>query len=288
MNAKQFKSVLKIRVLVLLCLIISSCNQAIKNDEYAIGKVDVTEEHAAYATESNDDVSSFSQAEIKMPKDLKIIKSAKGRYKVANVKTITREIKKFTGNYNAYVSDLRFENDLYRIENRFTIKVPQQYFDVLMDSINNVVEFVEYENITTKDVSEEYVDLETRLKTKQEVKQRYETILRKNAITVEDILATEEKLRIIQEEIESAQGRLKFLTNKVAYSTIQIDLYETVSYKEEPESYSKTFLSKTKEGFGFGWDLIEGVVLGLIYLWPIVILGIMILIFVRKRLRKKI
>lgn len=49
-----------------------------------------------------------------------------------------------------------------------------------MDSINSVVEFVEFENITTKDVTEEYIDLETRLKTKQEVKQRYEDILCKN------------------------------------------------------------------------------------------------------------
>ena len=80
-----------------------------------------------------------------------------------------------------------------------------------MDSINNSVEFIDYENITTKDVTEEYIDLESRLNTKLEVKQRYESILRKQAKTVKDILATEEKLQIIQEEIESVQGRLKYL-----------------------------------------------------------------------------
>ncbi|NMH87343.1 DUF4349 domain-containing protein [Flavivirga algicola] len=288
MNVKPFNSVLKIGVLAFLCLSVGSCNRAVKNENYAVGEVDVTEEHSAYELETNDDLPLSVQTEIKVPKDLKIIKSAKARYKVANVKKATREIKKFAGNYNAYISDLRFENNLYNIENRFTIKVPKQYFDVLMDSINSVVEFVEYENITTKDVSEEYVDLETRLKTKQEVRQRYETILRNKAITVEDILATEEKLRVIQEEIESAQGRLKFLSNKIAYSTIQVDLYETVSYKEEPESYSKTFLSKMKAGFGFGWNIIEAIVLGLIYLWPVVVFSFLIFFFVRKRLRKKI
>ncbi|MDO5978077.1 DUF4349 domain-containing protein [Flavivirga spongiicola] len=288
MNVKQFNSVLKISVFALLCLSIGACNQAMENKDYALSKVDVTEEHAAYGTETNDDVSLSPQAEIKMPKELKIIKSAKARYKVANVKMTTHKIRQLAGKYEAYISDLRFENNLHSIENRFTIKVPKQYFDVLMDSIKNIVEFVEYENVTTKDVSEEYVDLETRLKTKLEVKQRYETILRKKAKTVEDILATEEKLRIIQEEIESAQGRLKFLTNKVAYSTIQIDLYETVAYKEAPESYSKTFLSKTKEGFSFGWNIIKSIVLGIIYLWPIAVLSIFIFFFVRKRLRKKV
>ncbi|WP_412986346.1 DUF4349 domain-containing protein [Pontimicrobium sp. IMCC45349] len=287
MNAKQFNSVLKISVFTFLSIVIMSCNQSMKSEAYALEDVKVTDEYNAFAPENvNDDVALSTNTSIKMPKDLKIIKSASARYKVRNVKLATHKIKLFAGKYKAYISDLRFENNLYSIENRFTIKVPQEYFDVLMDSVNGVVEFVEYENITTKDVSEEYVDLNTRLKTKLEVKQRYESILRKNAKTVEDILATEEKLRIIQEEIESAQGRLKYLTNKVAYSTIQIDLYETVEYKEEPESYSKTFFSKSKEGFGFGWNIIEGIVLGIIHLWPIVILATIAFFYIRKRLRK--
>jgi hypothetical protein len=222
----------------------------------------------------------------KAPADLKIIKSANARYKVKNVKVATEHIKNIAVAYEAYVSDLRFQNNLYQIENRFTIKVPQQYFDVLLDNIGGAVEFVEFENITTQDVTEEYIDLQSRLKTKLEVKARYEEVLRKNAKTVEDILATEDKLRIIQEEIEATQGRLKYLSSKVAYSTIQVDLYETVNYKKEPENYTRTFLSKTKDGFTFGWTIIETVVLALVHIWPLLLIGIILVVFVRRRLKK--
>nr|WP_321230785.1 DUF4349 domain-containing protein [uncultured Psychroserpens sp.] len=251
-----------------------------------VASTDINEDYESVI--KNDDTALKSDiGENEIPKHLKIIKSATARYKVDNVKLATRNIKKIAARYNAYISDLRYTNDLYKKENRFTIKIPQQHFDSMMDSIGYIVDFVEYENITTKDVTEEYVDIQTRLNTKLEVKSRYETILRRNAKTVEDLLATEEKLRVIQEEIESAQGRLKYLSNKVSYSTIQIDLYETVAYTEEPESYSKTFLSKSKEGLSFGWSAIEGFVIGLMYLWPLVILGIIVFLLIRKRLRKR-
>jgi len=285
MITKQFNSVLKISVITLVCLAVFSCNQGANSENFEMSKVDITDDYAAVEDREHKDFL-FNQSEIKAPTDLKIIKSANVRYKVKSVKSSTQKIKQFSSMYSAYISDLRFENSLYSIENRFTIKVPKEYFDELLDSINGVVEFIEHENITTKDVSEEFVDLEARLKTKLEVKKRYETILRKNAKTVKDILATEEKLRIIQEEIESAQGRLKFLSNKVAYSTIQVDLYETVEYKEEPENYSKTFLAKTKEGFSFGWDIVQGLILGIIHIWPLVLLGLLVFLYLKKRIRK--
>ncbi len=215
--------------------------------------------------------------------DLKIIKSANARYKVTDVKEATKKIKAIARKYQGYVSDLRYQNTLYRIENRFTIKVPHQNFDVVMDSISAVAEFTEEESITTKDITEEYVDLQSRLKTKLEVQARYEEILRSKARTVEEVLKTEDKLRIIQEEIESAQGRLKYLSNKVAFSTIQVDLYETVEYTEEPDTYTKTFGDKAKNGFSFGWNMIESALLFLVYIWPVWIVVIGLFLFLRRR-----
>ena len=210
------------------------------------------------------------------------------RYKKAaeTLKKDSNTIKQLAQAQNGYISDQRFEDNLYNKSSRFTIKVPKSTFDGLLDSISKVAEFIEYENITTQDVTEEYIDLETRLKTKMEVKARYEEVLRKNAKTVEDILATEDKLRIIQEEIESAQGRLKYLSSRVAYSSIQVDLYESVEYKEEPKSYTKSFMTKITDGLKFGWEMIEGFILILVHIWPILIVGGLLFLFVRKRLKK--
>jgi hypothetical protein len=288
MNVMLVKLRIKSLIFLTLVLVVFGCQHNDKSykESVEVAAVDINDDFES--VRNNDQTAIKSDVSVnEIPQHLKIIKSATARYKVENVKSATRNIKKIAGRYSAYISDLRYTNDLYKKENRFTIKIPQQYFDSMMDSIGYIVDFVEYENITTKDVTEEYVDIQTRLNTKLEVKSRYEAIMRKNARTIDEILATEEKLRVIQEEIESAQGRLKYLSNKVSYSTIQIDLYETVAYTEEPKSYSKTFLSKSKEGLSFGWTVIEGFIVGLLYAWPLLIIGVVVFFLIRKRLRHR-
>ncbi|MDO5968690.1 DUF4349 domain-containing protein [Flavivirga aquimarina] len=288
MKVNQSKTIFKFFLISLILFSFLACNNSSNyKEDIMVADVDINEDFESvkeddYNFALNQDASTNS-----LPENLKIIKSAKAKYKVKNVKKATDQIKKLAQKHNAYISDLRFKSNLYNKENRFTIKVPKQYFESIMDSVSSLVEFIDYENITTQDVTEEYIDIQTRLKTKLEVKARYESILRKNAKTVEDILATEDKLRIIQEEIEAAQGRLKYLTNKVSYSTIQIDLYETVEYKEEPNTYNKTFWSKFKEGISFGWDFIESLVIGIIHIWPVIIIGLLTFIFIKKRLKHK-
>jgi len=265
----------------LTVLFFFSCSNK-HSEKMAIENVAVSESYNAVKTE---EVKTNSIT--KRPLNLKIIKSATVKYKVKNVKTATNKITKIVEELNGYISDLRYQDNLYQKENRFTIKIPKDNFNAIMDSIVKFAEFVEFENITTKDVTEEYIDLQTRLNTKLEVKKRYESILRKRAKTVEDILATEEKLRIIQEEIEASQGRLNYLTNKVSLSTVEVELYETVTYKEEPVSYSKTFISKMKNGFSFGWELIENLFIGIIYIWPLILMGILVFLFFKRRRKKK-
>ncbi|GGX16647.1 hypothetical protein GCM10007384_17670 [Aquimarina muelleri] len=215
--------------------------------------------------------------------ELKIIKEANCRIKVLDVEEATGLAKKIAAKYRGYVSDERFTNTNYSKENRFTIRVPQNNFDIVLDSICKTAEFVDFKNISTIDVTEEYVDITSRLKTKLEVKQRYETILRTKAKTVEDILMAEEKLSKLQEEIESAQGRLKYLGSKVTYSTIQLDIYETIIPKVQSEKYTLGFLDKAKKGLLFGWSVIEVLTLSLFYIWPLLILGIFGFIYFKWR-----
>lgn len=223
----------------------------------------------------------------RLPENVKLIKTGEARYKVKSVAKATSKIKKLTQQIGGYVSNLEFQNNRYTLENKLTLRMPQQQFDFMLDTLSTSVEYIDYEKISTKDVSEEYIDLTSRLQTKQEVKNRYENILRKQAKTVKDILEAEEKLGDIQEEIERAQGRLKYLENKVSYSTMIITIYETVSYKEKPVSYEKTFWTKTKQSFINGWDFLSLLVLAIINIWPVVFIAVGLFIFFRRRRRKK-
>lgn len=285
MKTNGMKSIAKIGIVILVLITLHACNQqGSYKESMAISEVDITDSFEGAEMSPSPNVTTDEPSQF-VPKELKIIKTANARYKVENVKDATKIVKDIATDYGGYISDLRFENTLYEKQNRFTIKIPQAHFDAVIDSIKSVAFFVEFENISTKDVTEEYVDIEARLKTKLEVKARYEDILRRNAKTVEDILATEDKLRLLQEEIESAQGRLKYLSGKVSYSTIQVDLFETVEYKEEPTSYEKSFGDKSKKGFAFGWEIIETIVLFCIHIWPLFLVLIGLLFVFRKKLR---
>ncbi len=206
-------------------------------------------------------------------KELKIIKSGEVKFRVKDVKKSTTLIKALAKKYSAYVSDLRYQNTVYERENKFTIKVPKAHFDVLLDSMSTYAEFVDYENVRTKDVTEEFLDAETRLKTKLQIKERYETILRKKAKTVKDIIYAEEKLGSIQEEIEAVQGKLKYLSNKTTFSTIQVHVYEEIPHVKT-KVFKQSFGSKLMNGLLFGWTFLENLVLFLVYSWPVILLSV--------------
>jgi hypothetical protein len=163
------------------------------------------------------------------------------------------------------------------------IRVPADKFDALLEELMKESIYTNYKNITAEDVTEQFVDTEARLKTKREVEQRYIALL-KEAKKVQDILDIEDKLRVIREEIEATEGKLKLLNDKVNYSTIYLNTYQTLDYVPEPE---KGFFSNVKEALIRGWRDLIGFVVSLIRLWPFLIAaGITVFWFIR-RLRKK-
>ncbi|WP_394747179.1 DUF4349 domain-containing protein [Spongiimicrobium salis] len=266
-------------------LLLGSCSQSSKYEleNVSLEKVAENQDYNSIAREST---SAPERTQADLLSNLKIIKNASCRFKVANVDSITQLMQSLIKRHNGYISDMRFQQNSHSLENRCTIRLPQQHFESVLFELANYAEFIDYKNINSEDVSEEYVDLQARLNTKLRVQARYEDILRNKARTVEEILQTEEKLRRLQEEIEAAQGRLHYLSNKVALSTIQVDLYETVSHVDEPETYIQSYGSKMKESLGFGWNLLKGILLGILYIWPLLFILIAVLLSWRYRRRK--
>lgn len=256
--------------------------------------------------------SKVSQQQKKKQFDTKIIRTADAKLKVENVEMSTTKIENYVQMKGGYIAnqDLHKDKHYYRTVDRgedFTlseyeitttnimvIRIPNNEFDGLLKDIKGVSIYEDFIRISSKDVTEEYVDLETRLKTKKEVEQRYIDILRNKAKTVEDILIAEEKIRMIREEIESVQGRLNYLKNRVSLSTVQVELYNDPVYIQEKKDIevSETvdapgFWSKAGKAISTGWDGILGFIIILIYLWPFFLIAGLVLWFFRRRRKKK-
>ena len=84
------------------------------------------------------------------------------------------------------------------------IRIPSDAFESFIEALVQIEAEIEYQNISSKDVSEEFIDLETRLKNKHSYLLRYRELLGE-AKNVQDILEVEEKIRLITEEIEKVR-----------------------------------------------------------------------------------
>lgn len=294
MNAITLKRIVKSYVLVFLFLISMSCHNGAPDlkEEVAIENVDLRNDYdvvnESAPTDSNFKTQGFTSSSStqsivsNIPDNLKIIKTASTRYKVEDISKALVEIKQVMYVNGGYISELRYDKNYREKQNRFTIKIPKENFDIMLDGIQKFAEETDYVNISTTDVTEKYMDAQSRLRTKLEVKERLEAVLRRNAKTVKDILATENQLRVIQEEIEAVQGKIKYMSSRVAFSTIQVELYETITYKEEPVAYTKGFGAKAKEGIAAGWEFIQNIVIGMLYIWPIIVLVVIGYFFFRR------
>lgn len=189
---------------------------------------------------------------------------------------VFKAIKKFDG----YISSENEYKSSEEISTNIVIRVPADNFDKLIQEITLGVKRFDRKEIYVQDVTEEFLDVEARLRTKKELENKYLEILKK-ATTVTEILEVERQIGELRAEIESFEGRLKFLNNQVSFSTLTVRIYEPLSKQTE-------FGKKFKNGFKNGWDNLILFFVLLVNVWPfiLIILGVLILLRIwRKRKR---
>lgn len=162
-----------------------------------------------------------------------------------------------------------------RTEKRLTIRIPTDQLDPLLEKIQSHAVRIENTNIRSEDVTEQFIDVGARLKTKKELEIRYTELL-KQARNVEEILALERELANVRGEIESMQGRLNFLSDRVALSTLN------VSFFVEGERVFG-FLGKAKDGLKNGWKNLQWFFIFILNLWPFFLIFGALLIWLLKR-----
>lgn len=108
-----------------------------------------------------------------------------------------------------------------------TLRVPSRHFDRVLDEVGKLG-MVTSKEVKGNDVTEEFVDLKSRLKNYNAEEQQY-LIVMKKAVRIPDILAVERELGRIRGEIEHITGRMKYIMAMVDYSTLTVSIYERMS-----------------------------------------------------------
>ena len=113
------------------------------------------------------------------------------------------------------------------------------------------------------------MDLESRLRTKKDVHDRLKEILKTKTGTIDDVLSAERQLGEVQEEIEAATGKLNLLKDQIAYSRVSLEIYQVMRQKAALMPGVGTRLGNA---FRSGFDGSVEVLIGLVHLWPLVLI----------------
>ncbi len=181
----------------------------------------------------------------------KIIKKGHVRFETQSLDNTYKFIKALMVKYDGYIQNDNSVDYGQTLERTLSIRVPSKAFQPLIDTLDTHVTTFDEKNISRQDVTEEYIDLEARLKAKRQLELRYLELLKK-ANSIKDMLEIERQLALIREDIESQQGRLRYLNNRVAFSTLNITFYETTKEVKAP---SQRFINRLGRSLvtGFNW-----------------------------------
>ena len=220
-----------------------------------------------------------------------VIKTARIGYEVDSLALAEEHISSLIKSLQGYIDHSEQRNNERRRALEVKIRVPATNFDKLLAQLVATSASMgngrlDYKEVSAVDVTSEYIDIQGRLTTKRKVAERYQQLLKK-ADSVKDVLAIEDKLRIIQEEIEAQEGRLKYLKSQVAYSTIGLNLYQNLEYKYIPAEMPG-FGQRVLAALNNGWQLLLGIILASLKIWPLLLIAVFAGLFLwRRRLRNR-
>jgi len=202
--------------------------------------------------------------------DKKIIKTATLKLEVNDFNKYNESVHKTVKQFGGYIAQEEQNLTDEKTETTISIKVPVNQFETMMNQLPGAGVKVLERKIHTEDVTGQVVDVKSRLEAKKQVRLKYLDFL-KQSKNMEEVLQVQGEINGLQEEIESAAGRVAYLAHQSAMSTIHLSFYQPINgYK--PSDGTPSFLVRTADAFKFGAKWIADLLVGLIGLWPLMII----------------
>ena len=180
----------------------------------------------------------------------------------AKAQTALKNIIHISGSYLLQFADQKTSSEF---GGTYTIKVPPSSFDTFLTELEKIKskDGVFERSIQGTDVSEEYVDLESRLKARQVVEARLLSFMEK-AVKSDDLLKISGELGNVQTEIEKIKGRMRYLDKNVAFSTVELRMYQqTMEAPAVVQEEKPAFVERLQNAMSGSTDVIYAFLQGL-------------------------
>jgi uncharacterized iron-regulated membrane protein len=276
-NLKTMKMTLRIFIpLFVLAFSAMACNGRSGSSDYSYA----SEEAQAIPDQTTEARSDGGSGDAVPEK--KVIRTARLRMEVADYEEAIRKAKQIINAFEAEITAEEERQYGQQLENQLVIRLAPAKLDSMLNALQGLALQIDSRSVNAEDVTRRYVDLETRLASKRAVIARYQELLAE-ARNVNEVLAVENNLRQVIEEVESMEAQFRYLKQQVDRSTVYLTLYETSSAGIAQRSFG----SKIATAFADGWGLLKNLVLGAITAWPVLILLALLIWWWRRRRAKR-
>lgn len=288
--------------LILLILFLAACSSNSKSEEVKMSSdnsagVDAGQaeqvEKSEVSFDNNTKQDEVSPTEIEVPNQM-VIYQADLQLRVKKFEQTLQTIEEHVLKYGGYISESNVSKDgVEQVSGSITVRIPQKNFQAFLRDAEGQAAEVLQRNITGTDVTEEYVDLESRLKSKRVVEERLTSFM-ESAQKTEDLLKISADLAAVQVEIETIQGRMKYLENQTTLSTIHISLYENKVIVPNLDDEDLNTWDKTKKQFMKSTNMLLAAISGLIVfllgnlpiLLILAVVAVLIYLYIKKVLKR--
>ena len=189
---------------------------------------------------------------------------------------------------NSHISDRgRINNKIYKYAD-YTIRIPRNNLEGFTDKIRSIGNITS-QNISKEDITKQYYDTESRLNLLKTKEERMTALLEK-ADKMEDIIAIENQLSDIIHQKENLTKNILDMDDKVSYSIVSMNISEVEKLRSDV-TIKTTFATRISNAFSESLHtfkvFIEGFILVIIYTWPFLLIGGLIVFLVFKFIIKR-
>lgn len=182
------------------------------------------------------------------------------------------------GGYISY-SDLSGSAEDQDRYSHYTVRIPADSYRNFLEAVSGAANVLSVSE-SAEDITSEYIDVEARIASLENQRSRLNE-LADTAETTADLLEIESQLSDVQYQLESYTRQRSWMDDQVQYSTVDIRLSEVKTLTPETPV---GFAEEAGRAFLDGWEafslFIKGLVLGLIYAWPAVLIVVIVVIVV--------
>ena len=208
----------------------------------------------------------------------KIIANSNLSLVVADTEAAMTAIEAIASDAGGYLSDVDLSKEMHGeteiMRGSLTLRVPVSSLAGVLDRLQELAAEVNHLNVDRQDVTEQYSDLDARLRNLQATEAELLVLLtevrQKPNSDVKDILEVHRSLMDIRSEIETLQGRKNLLDNQIAFSTIRVELI--------PDSLNRPIVEEAWSATGPARSALRALVATLQDLLTVSIWGILFLV----------